>query len=295
VEVTVRTVQERLLLRPDPRLNDLVLGVLGRAQRLYDMPIVAFAFLSNHCHLLLYPQSAHQLARFMGYLLSNVAREVGALRGWRHQFWARRYSAIPVSSEEAAEVGRLRYLLGQGVKEGLVASSVDWPGPHAAKALATGESIQGTWYDRTALFWARQWGLDVTEADFATVEPVRLSPLGCWTRHSTERQHALLLELLAEIGVEGRHQRNGRPPLGRAAILSQRPWDRPLDCKSSRACDFHTASRAARRELRDAYRRFVRAFRRAAELLRSGAPAVRFPPGSFPPALPFAPALEPSG
>ena len=31
VEVTVRTVQRRLLLRPSARLNDLVVGVIGRA------------------------------------------------------------------------------------------------------------------------------------------------------------------------------------------------------------------------------------------------------------------------
>jgi hypothetical protein len=36
VEVTCRTVQSRFLLRPGPELNDLVVGVFGRAQRLYE-------------------------------------------------------------------------------------------------------------------------------------------------------------------------------------------------------------------------------------------------------------------
>lgn len=37
VEVTNRTIQERFLLRPSRELNEIALGVVGRAQRLYDM------------------------------------------------------------------------------------------------------------------------------------------------------------------------------------------------------------------------------------------------------------------
>ena len=48
VEVTCRTLQGRLLLCPSPQLNDIILGVLGRAQRLYPLEIVAYVFASNH-------------------------------------------------------------------------------------------------------------------------------------------------------------------------------------------------------------------------------------------------------
>src|SRR5262249_10817899 len=53
-EVTVRTVQARFLLRPSVALNEIILGVLGRAQRIYGAgaEICAFAFVSNHFHLL---------------------------------------------------------------------------------------------------------------------------------------------------------------------------------------------------------------------------------------------------
>jgi hypothetical protein len=39
-------------------------------------------------------------------------------------------SAIVVSDEEAAQVGRLRYILAHGVKENLVERVLDWPGVH---------------------------------------------------------------------------------------------------------------------------------------------------------------------
>jgi hypothetical protein len=44
VEVTTRTVQGRLLMVPEPTLNRSILGVLGRAQRLYPVQIHAYVF-----------------------------------------------------------------------------------------------------------------------------------------------------------------------------------------------------------------------------------------------------------
>ena len=85
VEVTCRTIHGRFLLRPSNRVNEVVLGVLGRAQRLTGMKICAFIYLSNHCHLLLRPTDAGQLSSFMRYLNSNIAREVGRLHAWREK------------------------------------------------------------------------------------------------------------------------------------------------------------------------------------------------------------------
>jgi hypothetical protein len=42
VEITTRTLQGRLLLRPSPELNDLVLGIVGRAQDLGEGARVIF-------------------------------------------------------------------------------------------------------------------------------------------------------------------------------------------------------------------------------------------------------------
>jgi hypothetical protein len=50
---------------------------------------------------------------------------------------------------------------------------------------------------------------------------------------------------------------------------------------------FHVATREAWFELRDAYSRFLDAFRTAAAKLKAGDRASPFPTGSFPPALPF--------
>src|SRR6185436_11147290 len=93
VEVTCRTVQSRFLLRPSPELNEVILGVLGKAQSLYPIDLVAYVWLSNHFHLLLWVEDAQRLAKFMEYLNGNLAREVSRATGWTDKIWSRRYQA----------------------------------------------------------------------------------------------------------------------------------------------------------------------------------------------------------
>jgi hypothetical protein len=149
VEITTRTIQGRLLLRPSPELTDIILGVIGKAQGLYGMAIHAFVLVSTHSHFLLSPSSAGQLAKFMQFVNANIAKEAGRLHLWRDRLWSRRYRSIVVADEKAAHA-RLRYILAHGAKEGLVGKSGEWPGPNCIAALTTGELLRGTWFDRSA-------------------------------------------------------------------------------------------------------------------------------------------------
>jgi hypothetical protein len=97
----MRTVHGRFLLRPSRTANDLVAGVIGRAQRKHGMKIHGLVVLSGHWHALLTPDSSQQLAAFMDFVAGNIAREIGRLHDWRETFWARRYRAIVVSDELA--------------------------------------------------------------------------------------------------------------------------------------------------------------------------------------------------
>lgn len=291
VEVTCRTVQGRLLLRPSPILRDLTLGVLARAVRLYPVELHAFAFLSNHFHLLVTVRDAQRLASFMNYLNSNLAREAGRLIRWREKFWGRRYQAILVSNEEEAQIDRLRYVLAHGVKEGLVDSPLGWPGAHCAHALLDGQPLTGRWIDRTLEHAALRKRLPVAPATFATVETLSLAPLPCWSDHSEFRRRSLLRDLLEGIEREGRirAQLTGETPHGGDFALRQDPRHEPNRLKKRCAPLAHAASRAARDTLKKAYRIFLGAYRQAAGRLRSGALDAHFPEGAFPPALPFQP------
>ena len=219
VEITCRTIQGRLLLRPSTGLNDVTLGVLARAARLASLLIHAYAFLSNHYHLLVTVADAQQLAEFMNYLNSNLAREAGRLVRWREKFWGRRYQAVLVSEEEAAQVGRLSYVLAHGVKEGLVASPLDWPGVHCARALTEGTIVSGHWHDRTLKSKARRKGLPLDPQAFVECEELSLAPLPCWKSLPPDEYRARVQELIAEIEATAlvRQEETGKPPLEAAS------------------------------------------------------------------------------
>ena len=293
VEVTTRTVHGRLLLKPTPPINEAFLGVLGRAQRLYGMVVHLVVVLSNHYHLLVAPTDAEQLAEFMGFVNSNIAREVGRLVDWKEKFWSRRYQGILVSDEALAQLGRLEYFLANCVKENLVEHPREWPGVHCVRALIEGQRLEGTWFDRTAFSRARrrQKASDppVQESDFKTTEALQLSPLPCISSLGAAQQRDLIqgtIERIVAAAASAREEK-GAMVMGSARLQKQHPHTQPNRIKKSPAPRFHAYAVAVRRALRDAFSEFVAAFRIAAENLRRGDRGARFPEGCFPPALPF--------
>jgi REP element-mobilizing transposase RayT len=288
-EITCRTIHSRFLLRPNRTLNEIVVGVLARAKRRYDIELSAFCFLSNHFHFLVRVEDSQQLSRFMGYVCSKLAREVGRLTGWREKIFPRRYQAILVSDEEAAQVDRLTYLLSHGAKENLVSRPQDWPGVHCVNALLSGQPMEGTWFDRTKEYAARMRGEDVVASRFATREILELDPLPCWKHVPAEQYRQRIAGLVETIiaAAETRRKESGREPAGVEKVRVQNPFGQPAKTKRSPAPLVHAASRLVRREIYKMYAMFVAAFREAAEQLKAGNRSARFPEGSFPPGLPF--------
>jgi REP element-mobilizing transposase RayT len=294
VEVTCRTVQGRLLMRPTPLVTDLTLGVLARAARLHPVDIHAFCFLSNHFHLLVTVESAQRLSAFMNYLNSNLAREIGRVVDWREKFWGRRYQAVLVDDDEAAQVERLSYLLQQGTKERLVRSPRDWPGASSTRALLTGEPVTGRWFDRTLLHRAKRRRAPVEESSLWTPESLRLRPLPVWRGLPTDVYRRRIESLVRAIESlsDARTRSTGVGPFGVERIRRQQPHQKPNRLRRTRVPLVHAASGDARLLWRRRYQEFADAFWRSAFHLRSAAIGVLFPVGSFPPALPF---VESSG
>ena len=285
VEVTCRTIQGRMLLRPSRELKRQVQGVLARAAARYEVDVCTFIYLSNHCHLLLRPASAVELAAFMRYLNANIAREAGRLYGWREKFWGRRYRAIPISLEPEAQIARLRYLLSQGCKEGLVARPQDWPGATSVHAQLGDGTVTGTWYDRTSEYWARKRGEQIEPGQFASSEIFGLCPLPCWDQLSSEEVRARVAEMVADISAETRqqHRQAKTRPLGVRRILRLDPHNRPRRVARSPAPRFHAATWQIRRMLEAAHRSYSDAYREAMDARQQGRSPVRFPSHGIPP------------
>ncbi len=289
--LTTRTLQGRFLLKPDPKINDLAVGVIGRAQRLYEVEIHAGILMSNHHHWLVSVRDAQQLASFMNYVNGNLALKIGRRRDWREKFWGRRYRPTLISEEPEAQIERMHYVLAQGCKEGLVASPKSWPGVTCVHALLAGESLHGHWISETKALHARQSGSKIDSDKLKEPEAIVLSPLPCWAHLGAKDYQSRIRELVEQIEEETaqHHRAENTRPLGRSAILRQDPHRRALNVPNSPAPLFHCASEQAREKLQEAFRIFVAAYREAAHRLKQGGKWVDFPSGCFPPRLPFVP------
>jgi REP element-mobilizing transposase RayT len=290
VEVTARATGSRLLLRPDPIVNEIIVGIVGRAQARYQVHIYGLVVLGNHLHALLGVATAVQLADFMRFVLGNIAREIGRHHGWHGRFWGRRYSSIVVADGEA-QVSRLSYILSNGCKEDLVERPEDWPGVTSARALIEGERLAGTWFDRTAEYEARRRGRKPDPRLTTTVYEVALSKLPVWVHLDNQEYADAVRDLARSVEESCRRERQaggGRTVLGADRVVAQDPHSAPAATKSSSAPRVHAATASARRTFLEAYRAFVDAFRTAATRLRAGERGDEdFPENAFPPPRPF--------
>jgi hypothetical protein len=277
-----------MLLRPSEELNEIIIGIIGKALTLYPIQIHAFSVPSNHMHLLLTTPDIKTMSRFMNYINSKIARECGRLHGWREKFWGRRYRAIPIL-DDISLVGRLKYILAHGCKEGLVKKPSDWPGVNCVNALLEGKNLEGTWFDRTAEYNAKKKGKTFVRYDFSTKYIIALTPLVSWASLSNDERRKRAENIVNEIECETKElrEKEGTGVLGVKQVLAQLPWEHPLKMKRSPAPWCHAADGLTRKLYKLAYKKFVEVYQDAAERLRRGEQHVRFPAHCFPPALAY--------
>jgi REP element-mobilizing transposase RayT len=285
VEVSSRTVQGRFLLRPSKEVNELILGVLGRAQSKYWVELYAFVFLSNHFHILMKASSAYRMSAFVGFLKANIAKELGRHHDWKEKFWGRRYHSASVADSALSD--RFFYILSNGCKEGLLDSPLEWPGVSSTPALYRGEStMEGVWYDRTA-----EWRAHSSEGRtvYASVETVRLSPLPYLEGLSKKARTEYVRDAVCQVEAvtRSRHASEATQALGRRFIMQLRPHEKPKTFQRTAAPLFHAATREELEAMRAAREMIVAAYRAAASSVKMGEVGVSFPVGSFPPPPPF--------
>lgn len=275
VEVTSRTLQSRLLLKPSHELNTLILGVIGRAMTLYPVKLFIIVVLSNHLQLILQAQDGEMLSRFMNYINANIAKEAGRLHHWREKFWGRRYRKIPILDDEAL-IARFRYILSHGCKEGLVDKLEDWPGVNCVRALTKGEKLCGVWVDRTRQYRATLKGKERSEHDFETRYEVPLTPLPCWAHLSPTEQRAKVAAMIRSIEAEAKQKRATEgtemtETKRKERIEAKDPHSKPLNAAKGSAPMCHASTQEGRKSFCKAYREFVDQFRKAVRLWRKTA------------------------
>jgi REP element-mobilizing transposase RayT len=284
--VTARTFQARMLLTPSPAINQAIGGALARAVELTGVELHAFVVMSNHLHLLVSARGA-SLSKFMQSFLGNVSRKVGRAVRWSGSLWQRRFSAEHVLDDEAA-LGRLRYILSHGVKEGLVRHPADWPGLSCLHLLRDGGEERHLFFH-----WARRWkngtlvegGDNLWDARWAEEVALRLTPLPCWSDLSRQSQRQQVDLMVASITDGATHAHQNVP--GADVIVRQSPHHRPARSKKSPKPLCHASTREARRAFRESLAAWCGAYALASARFRQGNWTVDFPRWAFRPSVPF--------
>jgi hypothetical protein len=292
VDLSCRCIQGRFLLRPSKLLNQLIIGVLVLALRGTNIQVHSFSVLSNHWHLYASIPSTLAMVLAMKFFQGNVSKEAGRLHGWRGTLWSSPYRDMTVDDDEASQVARLRYHLAQGVKEGLVWNTKDWPGIHSARALIEGRPLVGRWISRASQWAARRRkGADASDLAHSKEVELHLAPIPCWAHLPEEVWRQRVAELVEDIEREARqkHALDQTVPLGPRHVRKVHPHHAPEKVSWSPMPRVFAQSPKRRRELLASISEVVTAYRDAADRLRKGVIGVRFPEGTFPPGLPYVP------
>jgi len=281
--VTVRCFQGRLLLRPSNETYQVLGGVLARAARLTGVELFAFNFLSNHVHLVVRAPRGN-LPQFMQHLLTNVSKKVGAMINWRGSFWERRYAAQPVL-DDAALLDKVRYVLAQGVKEGLVRRCADWPGLSSLPLMVDGKARSFPWlnWTRRCRSAAPTRRRDRLDERWTEPEELRLANLPI---HGFDRQ-SVIREFVDDsvAAIEKRAASTFRAVLGLRRLLRQHPHRRAPRPERSVAPWCHTTWLSLRTEYMERYRAFADAFLAASAAWRLGNLQAHFPRAAVRPFL----------
>ena len=275
VELTSRCVQGRFLMRPSSLVNDRILGIIGYAQRMTGARLFIFNVQSNHDHGIGQFNGVEQMAEYERLRKGNLAKELGGIHDWKEKFWGRRYNSICLADDELTQQKRLRYVLANGVKDGLVDSPLEWPGVSPAWHLANGIwKLTGTRLDRSS---------DRKNGPKEVEETVELSPMPFMEHWSPEKQRQWFRDTIRDIEDEARERRHreNRRSVGVANILRFHPHDKPADFKPTPAPLFHASSPEEKRKLRYARELKEAAYQFAAQKMRRGEPCVSFPDDCF--------------
>lgn len=205
----------RRLLRPGELLNARFAGVLGKVQAKVEFRLHGLTVMPNHYHALLSARSLHAVSELAEFLNGNSSKEIKRPDVYRYDakhLWGDRVSIIQVAPDMLES--RLKYQIGNSVKEGLVRRLKHYPGIHSFHQIVEGQPLIGEWVDRTAFGAAKKANDDVDIEPFIDrIEVKHAPPVGM----AADTFRALFKRLSREVEREGADDKS-RPILGPAAV-----------------------------------------------------------------------------
>jgi hypothetical protein len=268
-----------------PETVNNIIGVwLAKAIDHTKVSYFGMVALENHPHhLLSHPEG--KLDEFFQYFNGQVARALNRFHGRRHQFWSRRYSAIPVL-DETTDIQRLLYILTNPQKADLVDTISQWPGLSSAKFYLEGDGIDNDFlfFDRSAWHLAKK---SKNIAPYLQVVKIKYTVLPALAHMAKPERKEYLNHLIGERESELRTKRRSerKSVLGKSGLMKTDTKSRPKHPKNGRMplclcsdIELRLFFIDARYKYELAYREQTRAYREAEQPYE-----VELPLGAYPP------------
>lgn len=277
--ITIRTEGAALWLVPSESLNNILGGVLGRYQEIFDVEIFAYSFQSNHYHMLVRAPKAN-LHEFCENVNREIAKRINKHLGRRGHFWSRRYSDQIVVTEED-QIEALLYTVTNPVRHGLVRFPRSWPGLGCYWQLMTDEVKEYPFRHagRIILQSVQGKGKVLSLEPHVTYHSVRLSILPALDDLGVAERRVRLHELIELRCQEIARIRSldGKGFAGRKAILNQKIGALPREISWSPRKSCFTTSLSVLFEFREWLKYFRNSYDYASIEFRAGNYAVPFP------------------
>jgi REP element-mobilizing transposase RayT len=273
--ITRRTILRRLLLRPDPQMNQILAYLLAVTAHRYGLRVHAFCAMSNHIHLVA-TDVRGEISSFLHAFHRMVAVCTKDLRGWNDVVWDKSPTSTVTLETEAAVIEKIAYVIANPVTAGLVEHAHEWPG---VKVLVEDIGRGELRAPRPELALKREaWP---SAAALPISLPPGIEPSG---REAFLRKVASQVEYL-EAQAHAQMQAHARPSLGAERVCAVPPESRAttaepaLDRKPTFAVG--RGQEDAARRAAGAVRTFRTAYRAALDLWRAGMRDVVFPAGTW--------------
>ncbi|MCK5687659.1 hypothetical protein KAI87_00245 [Myxococcota bacterium] len=212
-------------LVPTPKTTAIINGVFAKAREQFpNIKLYAAVTMSNHQHWQCQGHPA-ELPRFIGYIKREITRRLNFAQEKFGPMWAS-YDSLALPGQ-ISELSSLRYILSQGVKEGLVERPEDWPGQHCAKSLLTGEPLRGIWFDGTS--YSRDRDREkrrvggnpdkIKRENYIEETEFYFDPLPRWEHLSQADYQTKIRHIVNEIVSKEAKERGDAPVLGAQAVM----------------------------------------------------------------------------
>jgi putative transposase len=177
---------------------------LRLSRRLYPIKVLAYCMMPNHFHMIVWPERAEELSKWMQWLMTTHVRRHHQIYGTNGHVWQGRFRSFVVQQDDHL-LNLMRYVENNPVRSGLVDSALEWHwSSHAERLGKKPRDLADSPPLELPEDWDRYVGMPLTGGE---LERLRQSV----NRQSPYGNPLWQFQVCEELGLESTIRPKGRP------------------------------------------------------------------------------------